>query len=80
MWPLLSKPLYISMRRRKIHFLVHKVIKKIGQFGDPAQFSDFCHQTPCENTNLFVWKHERIQFKWKKSGKVKNLYGNVKDV
>ena len=59
MLPLLSKPLYISMRRRKMYFLVHKVIRNRSIWG-PCQFF-FYHQTPCEFfTYLSVWKHERI--------------------
>ena len=40
MWPLLSKPLYISMRRRKMYFLVYKVIRNRSILG-PCQFLIF---------------------------------------
>ena len=38
MWPLLSKPLYISMRRRKNVLFSVQSNYEIGQFGDPASF------------------------------------------
>ena len=33
MWPLLSKPLCISMGRQKMYFLVHKVIRNRSIWG-----------------------------------------------
>ena len=37
MWSLLWKPLYIPMRRRKMYFLVHKLIRNRSSWG-PCQF------------------------------------------
>ena len=116
MWPLLSKLLYISMRRRKKVLFSAQSNQKSVNLGTLPVF-DFCHQTPCEkHTYLFVWKHEKNyteklwtseeivwkceaclkknekniwknmnlteqvkEFIWQKYGKMKNLYGNVKD-
>ena len=67
MWSLLSKPLYISMRRRKNVLFSTQSNKKSVNLGTLPVFG-FCHQTPCEKRPyLFVWKHERIyvEKKWK---------------
>ena len=72
MWPLLSKPLYISMRRRKMYFWVYKVIGNQSIWG-PCHFSFLSPNILWFFSYLFVWKHKAII--WKKSGKVKNLYG-----
>ena len=39
---------------------------------------NFYHQTPCEICPIYLSGNMK-EFIWKKSGKVKNLYGNVKD-
>ena len=66
MWPLLSKPLYISMRRRKKHFLVYKVIRDRSMRGR-CQFLIFITKHLVKFVLSFVWKHERIYMEeiWK---------------
>ena len=39
---------------------------------------NFYHQTPCEICPIYL-SGKMKEFIWKKSGKVKNLYGNAKD-
>ena len=73
MWPLLSKPLYISMRRRKNVLFSVQSNKKSVNLGTLPFFS-FYHQTPCEICPIYLSGNMK-EFIWKKSGKVKNLYG-----
>ena len=51
--------------------------KKSVNLGTLPVFN-FYHQTPCEFCPIYLSGNMK-EFKWKKSGKVKNLYGNVKD-
>ena len=77
MWPLLSKPLCISMRRRK-NVLFSTQSKNRSIWG-PCKFLIFItkHLVKCV---LFIYLSGNMkEFIWKKSGKVNNLYGNVKD-
>ena len=81
MWPLLSKPLCISMRRRKNVLFSTQSNKKSVNLGTLPVFN-FYHQTPREICPIYLsgnMKESIYIYIWKKSGKVKNLYGNVKD-
>ena len=81
MWPLLSKPLYISMRRRKMYFFSTQSNKKSVNLGTLPVFN-FYHQTPCENfAYLFVWKHGRIYMEkiWKSEEFVWNMWRMFKE-
>ena len=51
--------------------------KKSVNLGTLPVFN-FYHQTPCEICPIYLSGNMK-EFIWKKSGKVKNLYGNVKD-
>ena len=77
MWSLLSKPLYIPMRRRKMYFLVHKLIRNRSSWG-PCHFLIFVTKHLVKNIPIYLSGNMK-EFKWKKSGKAKNLYGNVQD-
>ena len=75
MWPLLSKPLYISMGWRKNVLFSTQSNKKSVNLGTLPVFN-FYHQTPCDLFSyLFVWKHERIYMEeiWKSEDLVWNM-------
>ena len=73
MWPLLSKPLYISMGWRKNVLFSTQSNKKSVNLGTLPVFN-FYHQTPCEICPIYLSGNMK-EFIWKKSGKVKTQYG-----
>ena len=78
MWPLLSKPLYISMRRRKMYFCSTQSNKKSVNLGILPVFDvGTKHIVKIIPIYLFGNMKEII---WKKFGKVKNLYGTCEGI
>ena len=78
MWPLLSKPLYIYLFAGAKNVLF-SIQKKNRSIWGPCKFLIFItkHLVKCV---LFIYLSGNMkEFIWKKSGKVKNLYGNVKE-
>ena len=58
-------------------FLVHKVIRNRSSWG-PCQFLIFVTKHLVKNIPIYLSGNMK-EFIWKKSGKAKNLYGNVQD-
>ena len=58
-------------------FLVHKVIRNRSIWG-PCQFLIFVTKHLVKNIPIYLSGNMKESI-WKKSGKVKNLYGNAKD-
>ena len=77
MWPLLSKPLYIYLYAAAKNVLF-SIQKKSVNLGTLQVFNFITkHLVKCV---LFIYLSGNMkEFIWKKSGKVKNLYGNVKE-
>ena len=59
-----------------MYFLVYKVMKSVNL--GTLQFLNFYHQTPCEICPIYLSGNMK-EFIWKKFGKAKILYRNVKD-
>ena len=76
MLPLLSKPLYISMRRRKKYFLVHKVKRNRSNWG-PCQFLMLASNTLWKfylSICLEAWKNLHGKHIWKSEEIVWNMW------